>query len=305
LTLTNSAARPVSDFQDFMQRCQLQVEVALEKRLPSASVEPGKLHEAMRYSALQGGKRVRPMLVYAAGQAAGTDISLLDSPACAIELIHVYSLIHDDLPAMDDDDLRRGRPTCHMAFNEATAILAGDALQPLAFQILSQDDHLDVNSRNGMILTLAHASGSIGMAGGQAIDLESEGKSLTLADLENMHAMKTGALIVASLQLGALSNPEISSAQLKALEAYGKAIGLAFQIQDDILDEIGDTDKLGKPQGSDREKNKSTFISLCGLEASKQRATDLLHQALDALEIFDEKADSLRQLAHYIVQRDY
>jgi farnesyl diphosphate synthase len=295
----------VSDFQDFMRRCQLQIEAALEQRLPATTTEPSKLHEAMRYSALQGGKRVRPMLVYAAGQAVGTDMDLLDSPACAIELIHVYSLIHDDLPAMDDDNLRRGRPTCHQAFNEATAILAGDALQPLAYQILSQEHQIDEASRITMIQTLAHASGSIGMAGGQAIDLESEGQSLTLSALEDMHARKTGALILASLQLGAQSNPEIGDEQYRALEAYGKIIGLAFQIQDDILDEIGDTDTLGKPQGSDRERNKSTFISLCGLEVSQQRTADLLQQAVDALEIFNEEADPLRQLAHYIVQRDY
>ena len=288
-----------------MQRCQLQVEAALEQRLPATTAEPSKLHAAMRYSALQGGKRVRPMLVYAAGQAVGTNMDLLDSPACAIELIHVYSLIHDDLPAMDDDDLRRGRPTCHQAFDEATAILAGDALQPLAYQILSKDHQLDEASRISMIQTLAQASGSIGMAGGQAIDLESEGQSLTLSALEDMHARKTGALILASLQLGALSNPEIGEEQFSALETYGKTIGLAFQIQDDILDEIGDTDKLGKPQGSDRERNKSTFISLCGLEASQQRTADLLQQAVNALEIFNEEADPLRQLAHYIVQRDY
>jgi geranylgeranyl pyrophosphate synthase len=175
----------------------------------------------------------------------------------------------------------------------------------LAYQILSQDHQHDEASRISMIQTLAQASGSIGMAGGQAIDLESEGESLTLSALEDMHARKTGALILASLQLGALSNPEIGEEQFSALETYGKTIGLAFQIQDDILDEIGDTDKLGKPQGSDRERNKSTFISLCGLEVSQQRTKDLLQQAVGALEIFNEEADPLRQLARYIVQRDY
>ncbi|MCW8962747.1 MAG: (2E,6E)-farnesyl diphosphate synthase [Gammaproteobacteria bacterium] len=295
----------MSNFDDFMQRCQSQIEAALEQRLPAADKDPKKLHEAMRYSALQGGKRVRPMLVYAAGQAVGATIGTLDSPACAIELIHVYSLIHDDLPAMDDDDLRRGRPTCHKAFDDATAILAGDALQPLAFQILSNDEQIPDSTRIRMIQVLTQASGSMGMAGGQAIDLESEGQQLTLPALERMHARKTGALILASLQLGALSNPQTSDPQLNALETYGKHIGLAFQIKDDILDETGDTETLGKPQGSDRQRNKSTFISLCGLEASQQRADDLLQQALDALEIFDEKAGPLRQLAQYIVQRDY
>jgi len=295
----------MSDFYNFMQHCQLQIEAALEQRLPVATKEPGKLHEAMRYSALQGGKRVRPMLVYAAGQAVDAAMDRLDSPACAIELIHVYSLIHDDLPAMDDDDLRRGRPTCHKAFDDATAILAGDALQPLAFQILSNDEHIPISSRIKMIQVLTQASGSMGMAGGQAIDLQSEGQQLTLSALENMHARKTGALILASLQLGALSNPQTSDLQRNALEIYGKHIGLAFQIKDDILDETADTATLGKPQGSDRERNKSTFISLCGLETSQQRADDLLQQALGALEIFDEKAEPLRQLAQYIVQRDY
>ena len=295
----------MNDFDNFMQRCQLQIEAALEQRLPVAEKTPEKLHEAMRYSALQGGKRVRPMLVYAAGQAVGTAMDRLDSPACAIELIHVYSLIHDDLPSMDDDDLRRGRPTCHKAFDDATAILAGDALQPLAFQILSNAEQIPESSRIKMIQILTQASGSMGMAGGQAIDLESEGRQLTLSALENMHARKTGALILASLQLGAFSNQETSDLQLGALETYGRHIGLAFQIQDDILDETGDTATLGKPQGSDRQRNKSTFISLCGLQASQQRASELLQQALDALQIFDEKADPLRQLAEYIVQRDY
>jgi len=295
----------MNDFDNFMRRCQSQIESALEQHLPVAAKTPARLHEAMRYSALQGGKRVRPMLVYAAGRAVGTAMERLDSPACAIELIHVYSLIHDDLPSMDDDDLRRGRPTCHKAFDDATAILAGDALQPLAFQILSNNDQIPAGSRIKMIQILTQASGSMGMAGGQAIDLESEGRQLTLSALENMHARKTGALILASLQLGALSNQQTTDLQLSALETYGRHIGLAFQIQDDILDEIGDTATLGKPQGSDRQRNKSTFISLCGLQASQQRAGDLLQQALDALEIFDEKADPLRQLAQYIVQRNY
>lgn len=292
-------------FKEFMLRCQQRVESALESRLPGSSESPERLHEAMRYSALQGGKRIRPMLVYATGRAVGSDPSLLDTPACAIELIHVYSLIHDDLPAMDDDDLRRGRPTCHRAFDEATAILAGDALQPLAFQILSHDAQLSELSRLKMLQTLTVASGSKGMAGGQAIDLESEGKLLTLEQLEDMHARKTGALILSSIELGALSNPETTSEQLKALQHFGKSIGLAFQIQDDILDEVGDTEKLGKPQGSDRKRDKSTFISLCGLDDSRKRAEELLNEALDALGLFDDKAEALRQLARYIIHREY
>jgi geranylgeranyl pyrophosphate synthase len=292
-------------FQDFMHRCQERIETMLGTQLPADQDSPQRLHQAMRYSALQGGKRVRPMLVYASGHAAGSADELLDSPACAVELIHVYSLIHDDLPAMDNDDLRRGRPTCHKAFDEATAILAGDALQPLAFQILSEDRLLAVDTRLQMLQTLTRASGSQGMAGGQAIDLESESKELSLAELENMHARKTGALILASIRMGAQSNPELDAAQLAALESYGRHIGLAFQIQDDILDEIGETEKLGKPQGSDRSRNKSTFISLCGIDESRQRARELLQQSLDALSLFDERADHLRNLARYIIQREY
>jgi farnesyl diphosphate synthase len=292
-------------FQDFMNRCQQRIETVLDRQLPTDQDNPQRLHQAMRYSALQGGKRVRPMLVYASGHAVGSADGLLDSPACAVELIHVYSLSHDDLPAMDNDDLRRGRPTCHKAFDEATAILAGDALQPLAFQILSEDLQLAADTRLQMLQTLTWASGSQGMAGGQAIDLESESKQLSLAELENMHARKTGALILASIKMGAQSNPDLDSAQLAALESYGRYIGLAFQIQDDILDEIGETEKLGKPQGSDRSRNKSTFISLCGLEESRQRARELLQQSLDALSLFDEQADHLRNLARYIIQREY
>ena len=288
-----------------MLRCQQRIEAALAEYLPAENQPPGRLHQAMRYSVLGGGKRIRPMLVYAAGRAVGSEIERLDSAACAIEMIHVYSLIHDDLPAMDDDDLRRGRATCHMAYDEATAILAGDALQPLAFQVLGEDPSLPAESRITMIQMLARASGSNGMAGGQAIDLESEGKQLTLDELEDMHARKTGALILGSVMLGAHTNPSTSPAHLQALEAYGRDIGLAFQIQDDILDEVGDTQTLGKPQGSDREKNKSTFVSLCGLEESRQRAQDLLQHAIDSLDVFGEQAESLRQLARYMVQREY
>ena len=294
----------MQSFSEFKRQCQQRVEATLQRHLPASTAAPNNLHAAMRYSSLDGGKRVRPMLVYATGQAVGAELHLLDSAAAAIELIHVYSLIHDDLPAMDDDDLRRGRATCHKAFNEATAILAGDALQPLAVQILSEDQQLPTTCRLQMIQTLTRAAGSLGMAGGQALDLEAESTPQDLSALEDMHARKTGALILTSLQLGALSNPHIADAQVKALETFGKHIGLAFQIQDDILDEIGDTDKLGKPQGSDRERGKSTFVSLCGLQASQQRATDLLQLALDALDKFDENADPLRQLARYIVQRD-
>ncbi|TNF99631.1 MAG: geranyl transferase, partial [Gammaproteobacteria bacterium] len=226
-----------TSFQTFMQECQQRTESALDQWLPSDQQEPANLHKAMRYSVMNGGKRVRPMLVHATGMVFDAYRDALDGPACAVEMIHVYSLIHDDLPAMDDDDLRRGQPTCHKAFDDATAILAGDALQALAFQVLAQDQNMTVNdtARLKMIETLTIASGSVGMAGGQAIDLAAEGKSQSLTELENMHALKTGALIRASIRLGALTHPDISDHELEILDHYGQCIGLAFQIQDDIL----------------------------------------------------------------------
>lgn len=284
---------------------QQRVEKALDHWLPDIRVKPEKLHESMRYSSLDGGKRVRPMLVYAAGLTVGAANEKLDGPACAIEMLHVYSLIHDDLPAMDDDDLRRGRATCHKAFDEATAILAGDALQALAFAVLTRDPAITDECRLPMIETLAAASGSLGMAGGQAIDLESEGMQLSLEELEVMHAKKTGALIRASIRLGALSDPNAGAATLEHLDIFGRCIGLAFQIKDDILDETGETEKLGKPQGSDRGRDKSTFVSLCGLDSSTKRCETLLQEALDALSGFDQSAHNLRQLAQYIIHRDH
>ncbi len=284
---------------------QQRVEKALHHWLPDVRVKPEKLHESMRYSSLDGGKRVRPMLVYATGLTVGAASERLDGPACAIEMIHVYSLIHDDLPAMDDDDLRRGRATCHKAFDEATAILAGDALQALAFTVLARDPGISDECRLPMIETLATASGSLGMAGGQAIDLKSEGMQLSLDELEVMHAKKTGALIRASIRLGTLSDPNADAETLEQLDIFGRCIGLAFQIKDDILDETGETEKLGKPQGSDRDRDKSTFVSLCGLDSSIKRCETLLQEALDALSGFDQSADNLRQLAQYIIHRDH
>ena len=295
----------MSEFKQFMLSSQQRVEKTLDLWLPDSDIKPEKLHQSMRYAALDGGKRVRPMLVYAAGHAVGLPPEKLDGPAAAIEMIHVYSLIHDDLPAMDDDDLRRGRATCHKAFDEATAILAGDALQALAFEILCTDTAISEACRLPLVRTLASASGSIGMAGGQAIDLDAEGKKLALAELEEMHAKKTGALILAAIRMGAMSQADVGDATLSALNTFGGCIGLAFQIQDDILDETGDTEKLGKPQGSDRDKDKSTFISLCGLDASKKRCEDLLQEALDALSSLGPSADHLRELANYIVRRDH
>ncbi len=284
---------------------QARVENTLDHWLPKPQVSPQLLHQAMRHSALGGGKRVRPFLVYSTGSALGVSQEQLDGPAAAVELIHVYSLIHDDLPAMDDDDLRRGKATCHKAFDEATAILAGDAIQSLAFHVLAHDSHIQIGAerRLKMINNLATASGSRGMAGGQAIDLESVGKELDLPALENMHIHKTGALIRASVMLGALSSPSVDEAQLRHLNHYAKCIGLAFQIQDDILDVESDTETLGKPQGSDEASNKPTYPALLGMNGAKQRTQVLYQEALDSLAGLDDKADPLRWIAKYIVSR--
>jgi geranylgeranyl pyrophosphate synthase len=260
----------------------------------------------MRYSALGGGKRVRPTLAYAAARAVGVDQGMVDTAAAALEMIHVYSLIHDDLPAMDDDDLRRGRPSCHKAFDEATAILAGDALQTLAFHVLATDTEFagDAAMRVAMIANLARASGSLGMAGGQALDLESEGKELDLPMLENIHIHKTGALIRASVNMGALACPGLAIERAEALDHYAKCIGLAFQIQDDLLDVVGDTDVIGKQSGADAAHEKATYPSLMGIGPAHEAAADLAEDALKSLELFDDGADPLRWIARYIVSRD-
>ncbi len=289
-----------------LQVYQSCVETALDQWLPKPTVHPQSLHEAMRYSVLGDGKRIRPVLVYATGEAFGISLDELNGPACAVEIIHAYSLIHDDLPSMDDDDLRRGRPTCHKAFNEATAILAGDALQALAFYILTHDTNLQVDARQrlSMLEKLAFASGSRGMAGGQAIDLNSVGKQLNIAELENMHIHKTGALIRASCELGALSLQDVDQDHFEKVSHFAKCIGLAFQIKDDILDIEGDTKTLGKPQGSDMARNKPTYPNLLGLEGAKQASQDLYDEALNSVREFDNKADILRDVASYIVQRE-
>ncbi|MDQ2694304.1 MAG: (2E,6E)-farnesyl diphosphate synthase [Pseudomonadota bacterium] len=280
-------------------------EQALEQRLPAPDIHPARLHQAMRYGVLGGGKRVRPVLVYAGGAAVDVPLEHLDDPACAVEFIHAYSLIHDDLPAMDDDDLRRGRPTCHKAFDEATAILAGDALQALAFQVLAQEPERAPPVRLKLVDTLARAAGSRGMVGGQAIDLAAVGRDLNQAELENMHIHKTGALIRASVLLGALSQPAIAADALERLDHYAKCIGLAFQIRDDILDVIGDTRTLGKTQGADRAHNKPTYPALLGLEGARAHAKTLVEEALDTLLPLGTKADTLRWIASYIVERSY
>ncbi len=293
-------------FTDRLRRFQNRVESALDARLPPAAHAPQqRLHEAMRYVTLDGGKRVRASLVYAAGAAVGAPDSALDVPACAIELIHAYSLVHDDLPCMDNDDLRRGKPTCHKAYDEATALLAGDALQSLAFEILANDLALTVGTaqRLRMIALLAQAAGSHGMAGGQAIDLASGGRELALAQLEDMHLRKTGALIRAAVLLGALVRGDVVEAKLKTLEDYSHAIGLAFQITDDILDVEGTTETLGKNIGVDRARGKPTYPLLLGLPEAKARAKALHKQALESLVPLGDNGRFLAELAGFIIER--
>ena len=260
----------------------------------------------MRYAVLGEGKRIRPVLVYASGEAFGVKQEALHGCASAVEMIHAYSLVHDDLPAMDDDDLRRGRPTLHKQFDEATAILAGDALQALAFHVLANDPDINVSpeQRIRMIDTLAQASGSVGMAGGQAIDLASVGLSLDLQQLENMHMHKTGALIRASVQLGAPCSEGVDNERYAQVSRYADCIGLAFQVQDDILDIESDTETLGKPQGSDQARNKPTYPNLLGLDGARDTAKRLHDEAVQCLESFEESADTLRTIADYIVQRN-
>ena len=289
----------------FLGDCQTRIERALDRWLPAADAHPARLHAAMRYAALDGGKRVRPVLVYATGQAVGADTELLDAPAVAVECIHAYSLVHDDLPAMDDDDLRRGKPTCHKAFGEAEAILAGDALQTLAFHVLAHwvPGALPPEVRLRMIDILAMAAGSRGMVGGQMIDLQSVGQSLAIAELEDMHIHKTGALIRASVLLGALCDPGIDSPLLEKLDHYAKCVGLAFQIQDDILDVEGETEELGKAAGADAARDKPTYPSLLGLDGARARARELVEDALASLRALDHRADPLRWLAEYVIAR--
>lgn len=296
-----------SAFQQLLADYKQRVDERLEYWLPAADINPQNLHQAMRYSVLGSGKRVRPVLVYATASTLGIPLQRVDGIASAIEIIHAYSLIHDDLPAMDDDDLRRGRPTCHKQFDEATAILAGDALQALAFYILTHDPEMTPNParRLEMIEKLALFSGSRGMAGGQAIDLASVGQQIDLAALETMHIHKTGALIRTCIQMAALSSENINATQFEALDQYAKKIGLSFQVQDDILDVISDTDVLGKPQGSDAAQFKPTFPSIIGLQASRDKALDLHQQALQALADFGEEADILRTISHWFVARSH
>ena len=290
-------------FKDRIDHYVARVDEKLDAALPAAEENPARLHEAMRYAVFNGGKRIRPLLVYATGECLGVAEDLLDGPAAAIEYIHAFSLVHDDLPAMDDDDLRRGKPTVHRQFDEATAILAADALQPLAFSVLSSLDGAPAGTRVALITLLAGACGSIGMTGGQSIDLDSEGQSLSAEDLEYMYALKTGALIHASIMSACLLGNSVPQNKAEALDEFGRAIGVAFQIRDDILDVEGETEVIGKPSGSDERKRKATYPSLIGIEQSRQRCDDLLRGALASLDVFGDAAAPLRWLASYIVER--
>jgi geranylgeranyl pyrophosphate synthase len=290
-----------------LESWRLRMEHALAARLPDPSMVPSRLHEAMRYSVLGGGKRIRPALLFATARTLGLSEDSVEAAACAIELVHVYSLVHDDLPAMDNDDLRRGRPTCHKAYDEATALLVGDALQPLAFQLLASDPGLPASPaiRLRLIDMLAQASGTFGMAGGQAIDLAVQGMRLDIGQVEDMHARKTGAVIRASVLMAAECAPPLDASLYAALTRFAAAVGLAFQIQDDLLDVTGDVSTLGKATGADSERAKPTHPAVIGIPASQQRVRLLHNQAINALAPFGNRAEPLRSLAHWLLSRQY
>lgn len=299
----------MSDFTSQLQSYRLRADDALMGFLAPLPFNEGGMVAAMRHGALLGGKRLRPFLVYATGEMFGLSLNNLDAPAAAVECIHAYSLIHDDLPAMDNDDLRRGQPTCHIKFGQSNAILAGDALQTLAFSILADADMPDVTLRDrlAMVSELAAASGVLGMCGGQALDLEAEERQINLEALEQIHRLKTGALIRAAVRLGALAAGEPGRAALPQLDRYADAIGLAFQVQDDILDIIGETAKIGKRQGADQQHGKSTYPALLGLDNAKAKAWDLYQEALAALDTLAAQSYNtapLRALASFIIERD-
>ncbi|HEX9172559.1 MAG TPA: farnesyl diphosphate synthase [Telluria sp.] len=293
----------LSAFDDWMKSVQGQSEETLDAFLPAASSVPHKLHAAMRYTVLGGGKRVRPLLVYASGALFGADPDALGRAAAAVEMIHAYSLVHDDMPCMDDDALRRGKPTVHVAYDEATALLVGDALQAQAFEVLAGASALPPARLVTMLRLLAQAAGSGGMCGGQAIDLDSVGLALTLEQLERMHQLKTGAMLRVSVLLGALAGRDLAPAELAALDTYANAIGLAFQVVDDVLDATADSATLGKTAGKDAAANKPTYVSILGLEPSRALAEKLRGEAHQALAPFGEQALRLRELADLIVQR--
>ena len=287
----------------FIKLTNKRVNSSLDSVLSLSSPEK-RLVEAMRYATIDGGKRIRPLLVYASAKAVGAKIEDADAAACAVELIHSFSLVHDDLPAMDDDDLRRGKPSVHKAYGEATAVLVGDALQSLAFQCLStQKSNLSESTKLTMVEILSEATGADGMTGGQVMDLEAERIAIDISVLEKIHQRKTGALIKASVKLGAICNPQVQKEHLEILENFADIIGLAFQVQDDILDEISETSILGKPQGSDRAKNKTTYVSLLGLEEAREKTIELSKQALLLIQDLPTPATELREIAEYIISR--
>ena len=304
------------DLDTFLSQCRQRCDHRIAQHLQSLPAMPARLTEAMRYSTLLGGKRIRPCLVYASAlalnntpggtlTATNSTMAATDAAACAVELMHCYSLIHDDLPAMDNDDLRRGQPTLHKAFDEATAILAGDALQSLSLQVLCEQPQLRPDLALRMVTLLTHAGGCAGMIAGQGIDLESVGKALTLTQLENMHRLKTGALISASVELGALSAGCDDEQVLTALRHYAACIGLAFQVQDDILDVVSDTGTLGKTQGADQALNKPTYVSLLGLESARAKARELVAEACSALQTIDGDTTMLEAIASFITNRSH
>ncbi len=295
-----------ADFQSWASDRQARIETFLESRLPKTDCVPERLHDAMRYSVLGGGKRVRPLLAFAAGELASADIERVTVTAAAVELIHAYSLVHDDLPCMDDDVLRRGKPTCHKAFDEATALLTGDSLQTLAFELLAEKCLADAPETQLIMITqLARASGSRGMAGGQAFDLASVGKTLSLPELEFMHIHKTGALIRAAVMLGARCSCHLDESQLERLDHFAKSVGLAFQVVDDLLDTEATTETLGKTAGKDADNNKPTYVSILGISQARELATRLQSEADQVLDSFGESAVRLRQVTDFIVKRKF
>ncbi|MBI2311977.1 MAG: polyprenyl synthetase family protein [Betaproteobacteria bacterium] len=299
-------ATKTADFRDWARVQQSRTESVLHRVLPGAEIAPRRLHQAMRYAVLGGGKRVRPLLAFAAGEIAGADPARVEIAAAAVEIVHAYSLVHDDLPCMDDDVLRRGKPTCHVEYDEPTALLVGDSLQALAFQLLAEYRLADDPAAQlEMVRLLATASGSRGMAGGQAIDLASVGKALSLPELEFMHIHKTGALIRAAVVMGARCGNSLDQAQLDRLDHFAKCIGLAFQVVDDVLDGEASTVTLGKTAGKDAEQNKPTYVSVLGVPAARDMASDLRDDALEALGNFGPRAERLCQLADFIVLRKF
>jgi geranylgeranyl pyrophosphate synthase len=310
MNVVSSADRPRTATREplavALDRWRDRVERQLDQWLPAETVVPTRLHAAQRYSVFAPGKRIRPALVYATAETLGVELDQVDAAACAVEVIHCYSLVHDDLPAMDDDDLRRGRPTCHRAFDEATAILAGDSLQVLAFQLLAAHPGLpaDPAVRVGIVELLAVASGTAGMAGGQALDLGAEGRALTLAEIEQLHAMKTGALIRASVLMAARCRPDLTAVQYRALERFGEAVGLAFQVQDDILDVEGDVAIIGKPPGSDQARGMPTYPAIAGIEAARARVRGLHAEATRLLSDHGWHEGPLADLSDWLLTRN-